>query len=220
VGPAAHRSDALAVTHTDSPGDAASASIVARCSRSTRRVGGAEDAGPVAVAPIASDDSDGGLDLDGFERPRPVGRKTVSGATMLLGNPHLRWQQLYWEAHVKVPGRLDFYGSTLVGYPWLRAGFNDRLGYVQTNNNSDNRDVFALPSIRSGRTLPVRGEAAAAPARGGRRRGEGDEGSMTTERRTYWRSHLGPSSIATRPPRSPIDQPWRRPGTGSKASGS
>ena len=64
---------------------------------------------------------------------------------MLLGNPHLRWQQLYWEAHVKVPGRLDFYGSTLVGYPWLRAGFNDRLGYVQTNNDSDNRDIFALP---------------------------------------------------------------------------
>jgi acyl-homoserine-lactone acylase len=74
-----------------------------------------------------------------------AGSRTTTGQPMLLGNPHLRWSQLYWEAHVRVRGRMDFYGSTLVGIPVLRAGFNDRLGYVQTNNAPDLEDIYALP---------------------------------------------------------------------------
>jgi acyl-homoserine-lactone acylase len=92
-----------------------------------------------------------------------------------------------------VPGRLDFYGSTLVGYPWLRAGFNDRLGYVQTNNAPDNADIFALPldPLRpdhyrfDGKSRPlVRVDVAVDVKK--------DDGTMATERRTYWHSHLGP----------------------------
>jgi acyl-homoserine-lactone acylase len=75
-----------------------------------------------------------------------AGSKTTSGRPMLLGNPHLAWGQLYWEAHVTVPGRINFYGSTLVGIPVLRAGFNDRLAYVQTNNAPDLADIYALPA--------------------------------------------------------------------------
>ena len=133
---------------------------------------------------------------------------------MLLGNPHLRWQQLYWEAHVKVPGRLDFYGSTLVGYPWLRAGFNDRLGYVQTNNNSDNRDIFALPLDPSrpdhylfeGKPRPLQRTDVAVEWKQ-------ENGTMTVERRTYWRSHLGPivyrNSTTAFAYRSTVADAWR-----------
>jgi acyl-homoserine-lactone acylase len=74
-----------------------------------------------------------------------AGSKTTTGSPMLMGNPHLAWGQLYWEAHVTVPGRINFYGSTLVGIPVLRAGFNDRLGYVQTNNAPDLADIYAIP---------------------------------------------------------------------------
>jgi acyl-homoserine-lactone acylase len=74
-----------------------------------------------------------------------AGSKTISGRPILLGNPHLSWSSLYWEAHVTIPGRVNFYGSTLVGIPVLRAGFNDRLGYVQTNNDPDLEDIYALP---------------------------------------------------------------------------
>jgi acyl-homoserine-lactone acylase len=74
-----------------------------------------------------------------------AGSKTTSGRPILLGNPHLAWSSLYWEAHVTIPGRVNFYGSTLVGIPALRAGFNDRLGYVQTNNGPDLQDIYALP---------------------------------------------------------------------------
>jgi acyl-homoserine-lactone acylase len=65
------------------------------------------------------------------------GSRTTTGKPILLGNPHLQWSSLYWEAHVRVPGTIDFYGSTLVGIPVLRAGFNDRLGFVTTNNAPD-----------------------------------------------------------------------------------
>jgi acyl-homoserine-lactone acylase len=183
--------DALAVTHTDGPTDAASSSIV-------RALQQKYPDGPAAPRePRARDDDpdtdEARHDTDGSNAIALSGRKTVSGVPMLLGNPHLRWQQLYWEAHVKVPGRLDFYGSTLVGYPWLRAGFNDRLGYVQTNNNSDNRDIFALPLDRArpdhylfdGKPRPLQRVDVAVGVKQ-------DDGTLKTERRTYWRSHLGP----------------------------
>jgi len=76
-----------------------------------------------------------------------AGTKTISGRPVLLGNPHLTWSSLYWEAHVAIPGRVNFYGSTLVGIPVLRAGFNDRLGYVQTNNAPDLEDIYSLPLV-------------------------------------------------------------------------
>mgnify|MGYP006185246679 CR=1 FL=1 len=49
-----------------------------------------------------------------------------------------------------MPGRIDFYGSTLVGIPVLRAGFNDRLGFVTTNNAPDLDDVFTLRIAQEG----------------------------------------------------------------------
>ena len=145
---------------------------------------------PVELLP---DDTTTAADPDGSNALAISGRRTTSGKPILLGNPHLRWQQLYWEAHIVVPGQLDFYGSTLVGLPWLRAGFNDRLAYVQTNNNPDTEDVFALPldpatpdSYRfDGRSRPlVRIDVAVDVKQ--------DDGAMKIEHRTYWQSHLGP----------------------------
>ncbi|HEY3136572.1 MAG TPA: penicillin acylase family protein, partial [Blastocatellia bacterium] len=53
------------------------------------------------------------------------GSRTASGKPILLGNPHLNWSSLYWEAQVTVPGKINFFGSTLAGIPVLRAGFNE-----------------------------------------------------------------------------------------------
>ena len=70
------------------------------------------------------------------------GSRTKSGSPILVGNPHLPWSSLYWEAHVEVPGKINFFGSTLPGIPVLRAGFNEHLGWVNTNNAPDLVDVF------------------------------------------------------------------------------
>ena len=122
-----------------------------------------------------------------------AGTKTTSGRPILLGNPHLGWSSLYWEAHVTVPGRINFYGSTLVGIPVLRAGFNDRLGYVQTNNGPDLEDIYSLPLVpaRPGvylhnrRERPIERRRAAVEVRQA-------DGSVTGVEREYEETALGP----------------------------
>ena len=71
--------------------------------------------------------------------------RTTSGAAILLRNPHLSWEAGYWEAHVVVPGRLDFYGDFRIGAPLgIIGGFNAHLGFATTNNDVDNAQVYAL----------------------------------------------------------------------------
>ncbi|HEY0872757.1 MAG TPA: penicillin acylase family protein [Vicinamibacterales bacterium] len=122
-----------------------------------------------------------------------AGSRTTTGKPILLGNPHLQWSSLYWEAHVRVPGRIDFFGSTLVGIPVLRAGFNDRLGFVTTNNAPDLDDVFALKMdparadhyLFDEKSMPLTSRTATIQVRA-------DDGSMRAENRTFWVSHIGP----------------------------
>ena len=122
-----------------------------------------------------------------------AGSRTVTGKPILLGNPHLQWSSLYWEAHVRVPGKIDFYGSTLVGIPVLRAGFNDRLGFVTTNNAPDLDDIFALkldPArqdhyLFDGRSMPLQRRDVTIQVRAA-------DGSLRGESRTFWSSHVGP----------------------------
>ena len=71
--------------------------------------------------------------------------RTTSGAAILLRNPHLSWDAGYWEAHVVVPGRLDFYGDFRIGAPLrIVGGFNSSLGFATTNNNVNTGQVYAL----------------------------------------------------------------------------
>ena len=121
------------------------------------------------------------------------GSRTTTGKPILLGNPHLAWSSLYWEAHVRVPGTIDFYGSTLVGIPVLRAGFNDRLGFVTTNNAPDLVDVFGLhvdPNkpgryIFDGKSHPLRKLDITIQVRN-------DDGALRSEARTFETTELGP----------------------------
>lgn len=120
------------------------------------------------------------------------GSRTTSGFPILLGNPHLNWSSLYWEAQVTVPGKINFFGSTLAGIPVLRAGFNEHLGWVTTNNSPDVSDVFALmldpktPDhyLFDGRSRPLLKKEVSIEVKN-------PDGSFRTEKRTYWDSHLG-----------------------------
>ena len=146
------------------------------------------------LAIATGDDTGAGTpdELPGSNAFALSGTRTTSGFPILLGNPHLNWSSLYWEAQVTVPGKINFFGSTLAGIPVLRAGFNENLGWVTTNNSPDVSDVFALdmdpqkpdhylfkgkprPLIKKEITIQIRAE----------------DGTLQSQKRDYWDSHLG-----------------------------
>jgi acyl-homoserine-lactone acylase len=143
--------------------------------------------------PGTQEDDAAWIDAPGSNAFALAASRTTTGKPILLGNPHLTWSSLYWEAHVRVPGKIDFYGSTLAGIPVLRAGFNEHLGFVTTNNAPDLDDVFALsldPNAADrymfdGRSMPLTRRDAVIQVRN-------EDGTMRDEPRTFWSSHLGP----------------------------
>ncbi len=119
--------------------------------------------------------------------------RTRSGRAILLRNPHLDWSAGYYEAHVTVPGVMDFYGDFRIGNPALLVGgFNRHLGWATTNNNTDNEAYYALDvdSLRvdhyllDGRSWPLERIEVVAEYRNG--------AGLSSEVRTMWRTALGP----------------------------
>jgi acyl-homoserine-lactone acylase len=128
-----------------------------------------------------------------------AGTRTTSGKPILLGNPHQGWSALYWETHVTVPGKINFYGSTFAGRPILTSGFNEHLGWTHTVNNIDLQDIYALSLDQKNpehyvfdeQSMPLKKREVAVEVKS-------PDGSIKTERRTYWDSHLGPVVHRTR----------------------
>jgi acyl-homoserine-lactone acylase len=71
--------------------------------------------------------------------------RTASGKAILLRNPHLAWNAGYYEAHLEIPGQLDFYGDLRIGGPFgVIGGFNRDLGWATTNNDPLLWQVYSL----------------------------------------------------------------------------
>ena len=72
-------------------------------------------------------------------------KKSASGKTMMIMNPHLPWQDwyTYYEVHLNGPG-MNLYGASQVGFPVLRFVFSDYLGFTQTVNNIDASDLYRI----------------------------------------------------------------------------
>ena len=71
--------------------------------------------------------------------------RTTSGRAIMLRNPHLAWTSGYYEAHVRVPGKLDFYGDFRIGGPFsVIGGFNRDLGFSTTNNENRTHEYYAF----------------------------------------------------------------------------
>lgn len=94
--------------------------------------------------------------------------RTKSGRAILMGNPHQGWAEVstYYEAHLIVPGKLNFYGTTFVGRPVLTTGFNENLGWTHTVNYPDLEEIYELdldPANKQqylfdGGSVPIRAE--------------------------------------------------------------
>ncbi|HET9454242.1 MAG TPA: penicillin acylase family protein [Gemmatimonadaceae bacterium] len=119
--------------------------------------------------------------------------RTKSGRAILLRNPHLAWTAGYYEAHMTVPGRLDFYGDFRIGGPFgVIGGFNRDLGWSTTNNAQDREEIYALEADTlapdhyrlDGASLPLTRELVTIPFRNG--------SAIGTETRETWSTPLGP----------------------------
>lgn len=93
--------------------------------------------------PVLANDKD---DADGSNMWAFTPERTTTGHAILMGNPHQSWSEVatYFEAHVTIPGKLNFYGSTFIGRPVLSTGFNDHLGWTHTVNYPDLEEIYAL----------------------------------------------------------------------------
>jgi acyl-homoserine-lactone acylase len=119
--------------------------------------------------------------------------RTRSGRAVLVRNPHLSWTAGYYEAHMTVPGVLDFYGDFRIGGPFgVIGGFNRDLGWSTTNNAPDNDEIYALdvdPQRADhyrfdGTSVPLQRDLVTVSYRNGP--------GLSTESREVWRSALGP----------------------------
>ncbi|MEQ1606006.1 MAG: penicillin acylase family protein [Pyrinomonadaceae bacterium] len=119
--------------------------------------------------------------------------RTKSGKAILLRNPHLQWTAGYYEAHMTVPGVIDFYGDFRIGGPFtVIGGFNRDLGWSTTNNSQDLDEIYSLDVdpkavdryLFDGRSVAMTRELVSVQFRNG-------EG-LSTETREYWSTPLGP----------------------------
>ena len=119
--------------------------------------------------------------------------RTRSGHAILLRNPHLSWDAGYYEAHVTVPGVIDFYGDFRIGGPFgVIGGFNRDLGFATTNNAPDLEEIYALEVDSllvdhyrlDGASLPLTRELVTVVFRNGN--------GLSTVTRELWGTPMGP----------------------------
>ncbi len=120
--------------------------------------------------------------------------RTQSGRAILLRNPHLAWSAGYYEAHVTVPGVVDFYGDFRIGGPFsVVGGFNRHLGWATTNSQAgDLTEIYAL-ALDPERPDHYRLDGAAHPLTRIVRTVAYRDGAATgRETREYWETPYGP----------------------------
>jgi acyl-homoserine-lactone acylase len=119
--------------------------------------------------------------------------RTKSGKAILLRNPHLQWTAGYYEAHITVPGIVDFYGDFRIGGPFaVVGGFNRYLGWSTTNNSQDLDEIYALdvdPSkpdhyLLDSASYPLKRDLFTVVWKNG--------DGLSTETREFWSTPIGP----------------------------
>lgn len=125
---------------------------------------------------------------------------TQSGQSMLLGNPHFPWigtERLY-QAHMTIPGELDIMGSALYGVPAALIGFNEHLAWSHTVSTAYRFTFYELtlaagdPTsyVFDGETIPMEATEYTIEVLE-------EDGSISEETRTLYRSRFGPMMTLT-----------------------
>jgi acyl-homoserine-lactone acylase len=146
------------------------------------------------VGGVTLDEAEGLDERDGSNVWALGPGRMASGEAVLMRNPHLAWDAGYYEAHVTIPGDLDFYGDFRVGGAFgIIGGFNRHLGWSTTNNYPTLEQAYRLrldPDrtdhvLLGDESLPLTPEVVSAEVLA-------EDGSLTTVTRRLWSSELGP----------------------------
>ena len=91
----------------------------------------ARSAGAAAAVVSATDGTSAGIGSNAYGLGREA---TLSGAGMVLANPHFPWDgpERFYRLHITIPGKYDVEGATLVGDPMVEIGHNMTLGWSHT----------------------------------------------------------------------------------------
>ncbi len=162
-----------------------------RLYQARRREGDEESPAPQPPTPEKDDDLEGSIGSNAWAFD---GSRTTSGNAILLRNPHLSWEAGYYEAHLRVPGVIDFYGDFRIGGAFgIIGGFNRYLGWATTNNSPRYSQVYALrahPDLDEHAVLD--GAPLALEARQTTVDYLREGGGLGSETRTTWWTEFGP----------------------------
>ncbi|MCF8473458.1 MAG: acylase [Emcibacter sp.] len=121
--------------------------------------------------------------------------RTENGRGMLLGNPHYPWTgtDRFWEKHLIIPGRLNIYGTHLLGAPGVAIGFNENVGWSHTVSDSERVVFYTLDLVPGdptsyfydGKPRKMIAKKISLPVKD-------ENGTETIENHVVWFSHYGP----------------------------
>jgi acyl-homoserine-lactone acylase len=125
-----------------------------------------------------------------------IGRDRTKNKTgMLLGNPHYPWEgeRRFFESQVTVPGKVNYYGATLMGMPTPGIGFNEKVAWTHTVCTSKHFTFYRLalkpgdPTtyIYDGRERPMKRRQVTVQVLQ-------PDGTLAPVTMTFYRSHFGP----------------------------
>lgn len=154
-------------------------------------------ASPLAAAPSGGegDAADGAGPMTASNAWAIGAERSERGRGMLFANPHWFWTgaQRFWEKHLTVPGDLDVYGASTLGYPGVLIGFNRHVAWTHTVSAGRRVTYYRLtlppgdPTayLHDGVRRPMDRRVVAVEVRQ-------PDGSLATVTRTVYLTHHGP----------------------------
>ncbi len=121
--------------------------------------------------------------------------RSADAKGLLLANPHFPWEGelRFWEVHLSVPGKVNMYGVQLSGIPGIGIGFNEHFGWTHTVSAGNRMTAYTLDLVDGSPTTYKYGdETRQMTSETHTIKVRGEDGKLSDQSRTTWRSHYGP----------------------------